>query len=318
MLFNNTPTARWLRAFILTALITLPISSWAFSVALIYNEDSHYQNRFISELSAQVKPSKNLRFTKIPISSLSISALKNEGFDAIVSLDNRASEELITSNLTTTTFHALTTLARARKFAPCLPNCLKELPKHRFFVLDQPAARQLNLIRLISPTFKHIGVIITKNSENQLPALTTAAKQQGLTINEHFTDTKSMRYQINDISKSADIILAVADTDIFNASSLSQVLLTSYRHRTPIIGFSKSFIKAGAIAGVVSSMAELAKHLLETLTDRALMLTKKQHTVIHPKYYNIISNRNVAKSLNLHFPSDTDLKKKLRSNEATQ
>ncbi len=222
------------------------------------------------------------------------------------------------SSLSKKTLHALTTLTRARSLAPCLPRCSKSLPKHRFFVLDQPPARQLQLIQLINPNFKHIGIIATNKSVMQLKLVMNAAKRQKLTINEHITDAENMRYEIDNVSKSTDIILAIADTDIYNSSSLPQILLTSYRYRTPIIGFSKGFVRAGAIAGVVSNMQQLAQHLIEVLTGSDTPSVKKSGNIIYPKYYDVISNRNIAKSLNLHFPSDDALKKQLISYETVR
>jgi hypothetical protein len=296
----------------------LPIHSWALNVALVYNEDSRYQSLFMNELSTQVLANNNVNLTKMPTASFSISALKNKRFDVIVNLDNKAGETLISSNSNKKTLHALTTLMRARSFSPCLPRCSKSLPKHRFFVLDQLPARQLQLIQLISPNFKHIGIIATNKSAVQLKVLVNAAKRQKLTINEHITDTDNMRYAIGNMSKSTDIILAIADTDIYNSSSLPQILLTSYRYQTPIIGFTKGFVKAGAIAGVVSNMQQLAQHLIEVLTGSDTPNVKESGNIIYPKYYDVISNRSVAKSLNLHFPSDNALKKQLISYETVR
>ncbi len=317
MLFNSSHTLRFYRLLVITALLVLPIHSWALNIALVYNEDSGYQQSFMAEFVTQASSHNKLNITKMPAASLSISALKNKRFDAIVNLDNATGEKLMVSNLATNTFHALTTLARARSFAPCLPKCSKSLPRHRFFVLDQPPARQLRLIQLISPSLTNIGVIVTNKSVTQLKPLIRFAKQHKLTISEHITNSDNMRYQIDDVSKSSDVILAVADTDIYNVSSLSQILLTSYRYRTPIIGFSKGFIKAGAIAGVVSNMQQLTKHLIESLASPEV-LKKNLSNVVHPKYFNVITNRNVAKSLNLHFATDDELKKQLTSYEAAR
>lgn len=299
-------------------LLISPVASWALEVTLVYDENSRYQSSFATIFSTNIASNKNITLSKIPTTSFSVSTLRESLPDIIVNLDNESGEKIMASNLKTSVFHALITVATSRKFAPCLPLCLKSLPLHRFFVLDQPSARQLSLIQLISPTFKNIGVIVTKQSAPQLKLLKESARQKNLIINEHISNSDNVRYQIDDVSRSSDIILAIADTSIYNATSLSQILLTSYRYRTPIIGFSKGFIKAGAIAGTVSSIEQLAQQLAESITHPETLKLTASDNIVYPKYFNVVTNRNVAKSLNLHFPEDNVLKKQLQADENTQ
>jgi len=138
-----------------------------------------------------------------------------------------------------------------------------------------------------------------------------------LNLQEYLTDAQSVRYLIDDVSKTSDVILAVADTNIYNAASLSQILLTSYRYRTPVIGFSKGFIKAGALSGTVSSIEQITQHVQDVISNTQ-GLNFQFDSLIFPKYFDVLSNRNVARSLNLHFPSDEELKAIIQSDEVTQ
>ncbi|MEH6504301.1 MAG: ABC transporter substrate binding protein [Cycloclasticus sp.] len=304
-----------LKRLVFVLLMLTPLPALAHDIVLVYDDNSNYQSRFTSELSEKLLAQKGISLKTITNASLSISALKKAPPDLIVSLNDDVSEKLIDANIKASTFHALATLARSMRYAPCLPNCLTTLPQHRFFVLDQPPARQLSLIQLIDPNIKNIAAIVTAQSSPHLKKLKLQATAKHLSINEYITDATSVRYQINDISKTSDAILAIADTDIYNASSLPQILLTSYRYKTPVIGFSQGFVKAGAISGAISSSGQLVQHLAECLVDANSLSTGILGSLIYPKYFDVISNRNVAKSLNLHFPSDDQLKKILTSNE---
>ena len=300
------------------ALLAMPVLSLAQNVVLIYDENSAYQTTFANLLGKKLSINSDLHLTKVTANALSMPALIKQQPDLIVNLDNSMTRKITASNTQITTFHTLTTLSHSRKFAPCLPNCTNSLSRHRFFVLDQPPRRQLNLIRLINPAFKNIGIIVTEQSETHLQALKKVANDSQLTINEFITSSTNVRYQIADVSKSSDIILAIADTKIYNAASLPQILLTSYRYGTPILGFSKGFIKAGAIAGTVSSLEQLTSHLAESILDFNNPHSLNTNNVIYPKYFDVITNRNVAKSLNLHFSSDNELKQQLMNYESTQ
>jgi len=296
----------------------MPITSLAQNVTVIYDDNSRYQTNFVKSLSTQLISNTHVNLTTVTTALLSVETLKKEPIDIIVNVNNDTIEKLIASNIPTTIFHALATLSRSISFAPCLPDCTKTRPNHHFFILDQPSNRQLNLIQLINPTFKKVGILVTEQSKNQLTPLQKIASRKNLTINEQIGNSTNVRYKIDAISKSSDVILAIADTNIYNTSSLSQTLLTSYRYKTPVIGFSKGFIRAGALAGTVSNIEQLAQHIAESIV--ALTSTHKTLTtsIIYPKYFNVISNRNVAKSLHLHFPNDNELKKQLMTYESIQ
>ncbi|MBQ0725190.1 MAG: ABC transporter substrate-binding protein [Cycloclasticus sp.] len=308
---NNKRT----RTALLFLALATPISGLGQNVALIYDESSRYQRGFVETLSSQLSTTA-VHLKHINSVSLSTDALKKDLPDIIISLNDQSSRQLIVSKLQTTTFHALTTLSRSRHIAPCLPDCLTVLPNHLFFVLDQPVARQLSLIKLINPAIKNIGLIVTEHSSPYW--LPQQIKPHAYSINKYITEAKSIRYQIDTISQSSDAILAVADTDIYNASTLSQILLTSYRYKTPVIGFSSGFIKAGALSGTISTLQQLAQHLAECLRLLESADAEKKRSLIYPKYFKVVSNRGVAKSLNLHFPSDQKLTSILSGNETTR
>jgi len=308
-----------MRKLLLPLLLLLgPVTAFALNITLIHNENSRYQSSFADTFATKVASNANVNLFNESANTFAIASLKVSKPDIVISLDGSASKRITAAKLRIKTFHALTTLSTAKKGIACLPHCLQSLPLHRFFVLDQPPARQLNLIRLINPSFKTVGVLVTEKSTTQLKRLKKAAQQKELIIDEHVSSPENVRYQIDDISKSADIILAIADTDIYNASSLSQILLTSYRYKTPILGFSNGFIKAGAIAGNVSSIEQLAQHLSENITKASSSNSSTVGNIIYPKYFDVISNRNVAKSLNLHFPKDAALKEQLKAYETSR
>lgn len=303
---------------LLLKLLMLPLSSLAQNVTLIYDESSRYQSHFVNSLSNQLLSNTDVNLTTITTASLSIDTLRKEPIDVIINVNNDTIQELIESNIHTTVFHALTTLSRSISFAPCLPDCIKTHPNHHFFILDQPPARQLNLIQLIHPGFKSIGILVTEQSKNQLIPLHKIATRKKLSIHEDVGNLKNVRYKIDAISKVSDVILAIADTNIYNATSLPQILLTSYRYKIPVIGFSKGFIRAGALAGIVSNIEQLAQHISEAIVELTNTHKDLTSSIIHPKYFNVISNRNVAKSLNLHFPNDNELKETLMTYESVQ
>lgn len=305
-------------SLLLTIILISPFGVFAQNISIIYDQQSPYQSKFFNALSIQLSAIETIKLRIIPSHELSTDILKQQQAERLINLDSNSIGRIIALGIQSPTIHAMTTLANARRYAPCLPNCLNSLAQHRFFVLDQPVERQLQLIKLISSSFKNIGVIVTKRSQAHLASLRQHAKKNQQTILEFISDAENIRYQIDDISRTSDIILAIADTDIYNASSVSQILLTSYRHRTPIIGFSNGFIKAGALAGSVSSLGQLVQHLSEEIQANDGLNTPPDENIFYPKYFSVLHNKNVAKSLNIHIPSSNKLAHQLSTHESLQ
>ncbi|PCH85123.1 MAG: ABC transporter substrate-binding protein [Piscirickettsiaceae bacterium] len=279
---------------------------------VIFNEKSAYQKTFYRHLLTYIDTTK-IEIISIDSSEISTSKVAEKNPSLIINLDKTLTESLINLGVDTPIFHTLITIADSQKLLPCKTPCISR--KNHFFVLDQPPSRTLGLIQLIDPNASNIGVIYSKNSMSLLRSIQKKSINTPQHIKGFSSDSTSLGFILNDVAKSSDIILAVADTSIYNASTLPQILLTSYRHRTPVIGFSKSFIKAGAVSGVLSNLQQLAKQLAENILEHHNKRQILSKGIIYPKYFSVMSNRRVASSLNLHFDDDKKLTSVLISRE---
>jgi ABC-type uncharacterized transport system substrate-binding protein len=89
---------------------------------------------------------------------------------------------------------------------------------------------------------------------------------------------------------------------------VKNILLSSYRQRIPVIGFSKSFVGAGALAAAYSTPDQIAQQLISIITN----LLKPDRTPVgdnvYPEDFSVSTNKQVAKSLDLQIPDDDSIK----------
>ena len=164
--------------------------------------------------------------------------------------------------------------------------------------LDQPFARQLDLLRLALPAVRRIGVLWGPESITQQPLLAAALAGRGLELSEGlYTEGQPLIGALRGALASADVLLAVADATVYNASSVSNILLTSYRAKTPVMAFSPAYAKAGALLSVHTTAAQagikvaaMASHFLQTGSLPASQ---------YPGDFSISVNEYVARSLGL-------------------
>jgi ABC-type uncharacterized transport system substrate-binding protein len=169
--------------------------------------------------------------------------------------------------------------------------------------LDQPFGRQLDLVRLALPSVRRIGVLWGPESVTQQALLTSALQGRGLELSEGIhADGQALIGALRLALSDADVLLAVADSSVYNPSSVSNILLTSYRAKTPVLAFSPAYVKAGALLSVHTTasqagakVANMATHYLQSGN-----LPPSQY----PPDYSISVNAYVARSLGLSLDAD--------------
>lgn len=185
-------------------------------------------------------------------------------------------------------------------------------------VLDQPYSRQISLIKTILPEIKTLGILLGSTSSKYAEHLRDEGEKNALNVSlETINDESELIPKLQKVLESNDAILAIPDPSIYNRETAQPILLTSYRHQKPVFGYSQSYVRAGALAAVYSSTKHLAKQAAEIAikTQQAPGLLPPPQT---PKYFSVLVNHQVARSLNISVVNDEDIYKILLKLEMTQ
>lgn len=181
--------------------------------------------------------------------------------------------------------------------------------------LDQPMDRQLDLIRLVLPDKKRVGVVIGPESEDMLARLQAEIRARGMELHAvRIGSEAELIPALEDLFGKTDVLLSLPDPLVFNAQTIPGLLLTSYHAGVPVIGFSPAYVRAGALAAVHSTPAQLARQVLEMLAPFAAGrgLPPPQY----PRYFGVSANRHVAHSLGLKIDAEERLALRLEAGGA--
>ena len=116
----------------------------------------------------------------------------------------------------------------------------------------------------------------------------------------YFKKIESINDIFNSLQESNSILLATPDSFIYNSSTIKNILLTSYKSKIPIIGFSPNMVKAGAVATIYVTDEDMFFEINETI--KKFLITgylSKPHFVSKGK---ILINSFVSNSFDI--PSD--------------
>lgn len=178
--------------------------------------------------------------------------------------------------------------------------------------LDQPWSRQLELIRLALPGARRLGVLWGPESQAQAPAL--RAQARGLELVEASVGLNEPLFpSLKSVLENADVLLAVADPQLYNSASIQNILLASFRARVPLVAFSPAYARAGALFALHVTPAQIGVQAAE-LARAVLQGKALSPTPMYSQDFSVAVNEHVARSLGLTLDPQA-LREQLRRSE---
>lgn len=297
---------RRLTHFIGWVLLCITVSVKA-DTLIVLSSDLPAYREVASSLSGHLKTPTNtvLLGEYLPHSS-------NSSFQAVVAVGSKAAASLFT------------VLPESQKlYATFLPRQTYQalLEKHKdhprtklnnisAVYLDQPYTRQLSLARLIVPEATNIATALGPNSQKDLGLLTAAAEQFNFTLlYETLNESDSPIQKLQPLIRNANAFLTLPDKSVFNRTTAKWILYISFRQKIPLIGFSRKYVDAGALAAVFSTPDQIGQQTAELIAKTALKKTLPKAE--HPKYFSVVTNSKAASALKIDLPSSDSLTQKL-------
>ena len=94
-----------------------------------------------------------------------------------------------------------------------------------------------------------------------------------------------------------DVLLALPDSTVYSTESIRNILLSTYRHKQGVIGFSGDMVKAGALSTTYSEIEDIDAQVAEIAG--AYVAGGELAPQQFPHYFRTIVNEGVARSLDL-------------------
>jgi ABC-type uncharacterized transport system substrate-binding protein len=180
--------------------------------------------------------------------------------------------------------------------------------------LDQPFRLQLDLIRLALPRRDRLGVVLGPTSGALRDELRAAAKAKGFLLDiEQIESSQGLLSAINNVLEDNDVLLSVADPEVFNNHTIHHLLLSTYRHGVPVLGLSRAYVEAGALLAVYTTPEQIGTHIADVLLKLASTGQWTLPAPQPPRYFSVAVNRRVASALNLKLPDEAELLRKLQA-----
>lgn len=176
--------------------------------------------------------------------------------------------------------------------------------------IDQLANRSLGLIAAAFPAARRVGLLVSVENAAVAKLLIQEAVRHNLKLNMETVDAADdVAPALRRVLPESDVLLLVPDAIAINAGNAQNVLLTTYRFRIPVIGFSQGLAKAGAVASVYSSPAQIGRQ-----GARMAVRQGEEGELPPPQHageFSLAFNAHVARSLGISLPNEGDIRRKL-------
>jgi len=171
--------------------------------------------------------------------------------------------------------------------------------------LDQALSRQFELLRLALPGARRVGVLWGPESKGQAPALRALALARGLELVEaEVGPDESLFPSLKRVLDRTDLLLAVADSQVYNSGSIQNILLASFRARVPLLAFSPAYTRAGALLALYVTPAQVGAQAA-ALAFTVLRGNALPETPVYSKDFDVAVNDHVARSLGLTIDAES-------------
>lgn len=182
-----------------------------------------------------------------------------------------------------------------------------DLGNHTTVAIDQPPRRLLVLARLLVPEARTLSVVLGSISHKHGAVLEAEAAALGFAprigvLRPGDNPLATLSPLINE----TQVAVALPDSADFNRAVARWLLQLSFRARIPVIGFSRAYTDAGALASVYSTPENIGQQGAELVAER-LAHGRFPPGMLEPRYYTLTTNAAVADALGIVLPATAAL-----------
>jgi putative tryptophan/tyrosine transport system substrate-binding protein len=164
-----------------------------------------------------------------------------------------------------------------------------------------PLSTLLESVKRVFPAKSRLGMIRNAALPDIGPdVLRSTAEAAGFTVKIVDCSGPGELLQVfQSLKDQVDLVLCFPDATLYNSATAKPLVLASLRYMLPLIGFSESFVRAGAVLGVYPDFREMgirgAELIQKVLNGQTLAKME------HPRKFRIAVNQNITRLLGLSY-----------------
>jgi ABC-type uncharacterized transport system substrate-binding protein len=185
-------------------------------------------------------------------------------------------------------------------------------------IIDQPVERFSKLLGIILAKGSKVG-IFSNDGDDKYNNIRSLLDNSGLSLVIEKIDNLVTAKDISRLLQSSDLILLLPELSAISPQRAKWLLYMAYRQAKPVIAFSPSYAKAGALAAIYTTPEAIGLQLGKSIIKIAQSSESVAHTVMtlgyinYPEYFSVATNNQVAKHVGIYLIDDKQLEDEIQA-----
>lgn len=280
------------------------------SILIVFQDDRRFNQTLVDFMKRDLsRLNYNVTTLKLDTSQTLQQAVNNQLL--IIAVGSKTTKHLLESQPDIPILSVLMPRHLANSLQTLFPN----KTNWSSLLIDQPLERQFHLISSIMGEQQQAGILLGPYTDDMKTSLQIAAKKTHHKIKTHLIkNSEQISVSLESLNTQSSVLLTLPDPVIFNKNTIRGIILSSYRHKLPIIGFSRAYVKAGAIAAVYSQPEQISLQVSKIARNLATH-GKFNQKKYYPEEFSIALNTQVARSLGIHLDEDAIILERIKKAE---
>lgn len=282
------------------------------SVALVLSEPSQAYQEFAEALRAELRRDAGVDVQVYDGEQLGSKPLPE--VQLVIAVGSRAAQQMAARDMRTPLLLSLLPKTSFDRIIASRPPA--EARRISAVFVDQPPARYVDLLRVAVPDQEKLGLLAGRDSRDSVARLVQVARERKLKAQQEIVNTEfDIVPALQRMFTDGGVLLATPDGSVFNSSTIPNILLSAYRMRVAVVGFSQSYVKAGAMLALYSTPGQLGTQSGDIA--RSVLGGGALPAPQYPRQFLVGVNTHVARSLGYQLDSEANIKEKLERLERT-
>jgi len=316
-----------LRKILSVVLLTIVISTITYAqdigsksakVAIIYNPDKSIHVETIDSLKAvliqQGISSEAIVTINNQDRSQATKQLSAENIDYSVAIGVVSTEMLIKAGVQ---HPAISVLVPKQTFRKVLQRNTNSQTNISVIPLGQSAERRARLSRLILGKRGKLGIAAGEYSINTATEIKKESERLAIDVTlEKISGEGKHLDELERLVRDTDIFMALYDPAVLNRHNAKLLLYMAYKMNKPVIGYSKGFTRAGAVASIYSTPSQIGKQAGVWLSQT--ILNGSSEAVGYANEFSVSINKKVQRVLRLERLDEEEVVTIIRRQEGSE
>ncbi|TNE76121.1 MAG: hypothetical protein EP334_09005, partial [Gammaproteobacteria bacterium] len=113
----------------------------------------------------------------------------------------------------------------------------------------------------------------------------------------------------------SDVFIALPDQAILNRAIAKWILHLGFQQKVPVIGFSRAYTSAGALASIYTAPEDVGRQAGEMIAAASERDWSQPPQMQYPRYFTLSTNPAVARSLGINLPPENEIYRRIEQED---